>query len=399
MKTLLLIFLIGISSLASSQDSLRVMYHNILNFPSAGANRIDTLRTILSYAKPDVYVVCELETEVGGQMILDQALNINGNSNYQMASFVDGGTFTNNLLFYNTDKLGFVSQEEIGTVLRDINTYKLYYKAPNLSVLTDTIYMNFFACHLKAGSADFEQRNTEVLQAKYYMNSLVDRMENVFLGGDLNVYSAFESAILSIKNTGEIPLFDPINSTGNWHNDWSYSGVHTQSTRNSSLQGGAGGGMDDRFDLIFVSEDVLDNDNGIKYISNTYKALGQDGNHFNDQINAGTNTSAPDSVINALYYASDHLPVIMDVVFDETASVSNSQVKDLKLYYNSQLKALVIDDLTDEFRIKIYDASGREVRDLTSSSNQIQLSELKAGLYLYKLKYHDKFYTSKFLID
>jgi hypothetical protein len=398
MKKLLLILLIGISTFASSQDSIRVMYHNILNFPSAGANRIDTLRTILSYAQPDVYVVCELESEIGGDMILNQALNVNGNTNYQRASFIDGGTFTNNLLFYNTDKLGFISQEEIGTVLRDINTYQLYYKAPNLTAQTDTIYLNFFACHLKAGSTDFEQRNTEIQQAKFYMNSLADKMENVFIGGDFNVYSGFESAILTMKNTGQIPLFDPIGVAANWSNDWTYADIHTQSTRTSGLQGGAGGGMDDRFDMIFVSEDVLDNDNGVSYISNTYKALGQDGNHFNGQINSGSNSAVPDSVADALYYASDHLPVIMDVVFDETASTTHSSFENPELFYNSQTQSIVLKKMAGEYRIKLYDAAGRLVKDLTSTSNEISVNDLNTGIYLYKLRYLDKFYTSKLLI-
>ncbi|MFT4603056.1 MAG: hypothetical protein ACI857_003243 [Arenicella sp.] len=398
MKKLLLILLIGISTFASSQDSIRVMYHNILNFPSAGANRIDTLRTILSYAQPDVYVVCELESEIGGDMILNQALNVNGNTNYQRASFIDGGTFTNNLLFYNTDKLGFISQEEIGTVLRDINTYQLYYKAPNLTAQTDTIYLNFFACHLKAGSTDFEQRNTEIQQAKFYMNSLADKMENVFIGGDFNVYSGFESAILTMKNTGQIPLFDPIGVAANWSNDWTYADIHTQSTRTSGLQGGAGGGMDDRFDMIFVSEDVLDNDNGVSYISNTYKALGQDGNHFNGQINSGSNSAVPDSVADALYYASDHLPVIMDVVFDETASTTHSSFENPELFYNSQTQSIVLKKMAGEYRIKLYDAAGRLVKDITSTSNEISVNDLNTGIYLYKLRYLDKFYTSKLLI-
>ena len=382
--------------MAFSQDSLRVMYHNILNFPSAGSNRIDTLRTILTYAKPDVYVVCELETEAGGDMILNEALNVNGQTNYQRVAFVDGGTFTNNLLFYNADKLGFISQEEIGTVLRDINTYVLYYKAPNLTAQSDTIYLNFFACHLKAGSSDYQQRNTEIQQAKYYMNSIANQIENVFIGGDMNVYSGFESAILTMKNTGSVPLFDPIDVAANWSGDWNYADIHTQSTRTGGLQGGAGGGMDDRFDLIFVSEDVLDNDNGVKYINNSYQALGQDGNHFNDNINDGFNSAAPDSVINALYYASDHLPVIMDVVLDETANIKKEKVDFPGVYYNVLEHAINFSKLGGEpYKLKLFDLSGQLVLEYEGSSGSINLPAIPAGIYLVKMRYKGEFTTSK----
>ncbi|MEO9532239.1 MAG: T9SS type A sorting domain-containing protein [Crocinitomicaceae bacterium] len=396
MKKHLLILLVGLSSMAFSQDSLRVMYHNILNFPSAGSNRIDTLRTILTYAKPDVYVVCELETEAGGDMILNEALNVNGQTNYQRVAFVDGGTFTNNLLFYNADKLGFISQEEIGTVLRDINTYVLYYKAPNLTAQSDTIYLNFFACHLKAGSSDYQQRNTEIQQAKFYMNSIANQIENVFIGGDMNVYSGFESAILTMKNTGSVPLFDPIDVAANWSGDWNYADIHTQSTRTGGLQGGAGGGMDDRFDLIFVSEDVLDSDNGVKYINNSYQALGQDGNHFNDNINDGFNSAAPDSVINALYYASDHLPVIMDVVLDETANIKKEKVDFPGVYYNVLEHAINFSKLGGEpYKLKLFDLSGQLVLEYEGSSGSINLPAIPAGIYLVKMRYKGEFTTSK----
>ena len=45
--------------------------------------------------------------------------------------------------------------------------------------------------------------------------------------------------------------------------------------------------------------------------------MGNDGNHFNDAINDGNNTSVSDEIADALHDASDHLPVYMDVWFDD----------------------------------------------------------------------------------
>ena len=47
---------------------------------------------------------------------------------------------------------------------------------------------------------------------------------------------------------------------------------------------GASGGLDDRFDFILYSDDVLNGTNGVNYIPNSCKSIGNDGNHFNIAI-------------------------------------------------------------------------------------------------------------------
>ena len=257
MKNLLLILALMLSASIFSQDSLRVMYYNLLNFPSTLSNRYQDQRVFLQYAKPDVFVVNELDTEVGADLILDSSLNVNGIDYFERANFIDGYD-TDNCLFYNSDKLGLVSQLQLGTVLRDISVYRLYYKAPNLSAVSDTIYFWFFSCHLKAGTADFAQRNQEAQQAKFYLNDIVDQAENVFIGGDFNFYSGFESGCQTILNTGAVPMIDPANAIGNWSGDWTFADWHTQSTRNSGVGGGSGGGNSPSCSARSGSEIVLD---------------------------------------------------------------------------------------------------------------------------------------------
>jgi hypothetical protein len=75
--------------------------------------------------------------------------------------------------------------------------------------------------------------------------------------------------------------------------------------------------MDDRFDWLFVSAVILDESSEMRYVDNTYWAVGNDGNHFNQAINSGTNSSVSDAIADALHDASDHLPVYMDVWFDD----------------------------------------------------------------------------------
>ncbi|HJL75165.1 MAG TPA: lamin tail domain-containing protein, partial [Candidatus Marinimicrobia bacterium] len=134
--------------------------------------------------------------------------------------------------------------------------------------------------------------------------------------GDFNIYSNSSSSepafdmLTGEGNDDDGRLFDPIDRIGHWHNNSSFADVHTQSPR-----GGSYGGMDDRFDWIFVSEAVLNETYEINYVENTYWAVGNDGNHFNQAINNGNNTSVNDAMADALHDASDHLPVIATFSF------------------------------------------------------------------------------------
>lgn len=358
------------------------MFYNLLNFPSTGMNRTDDYRTFLAYSKPDVFVVNELDSELGADLILNSSLNTNGVSHYQRAAFVDGYD-TDNGLFYNSDKLGLVSQLQLGTVLRDISVYRLYYKAPNLTAQTDTIYFWFFSCHLKAGSTDFEQRNLEAQQVKFYLNDIVGQAENIFVGGDFNFYSGFESGSLTLQNSGSIPLVDPEDIIGNWSNNSAYADWHTQSTRTNSVGGGSGGGMDDRFDIIFVSEDVLDNSNGVQYVANSYTPLGQDGNHFNGSINAGFNAAVPDSVADALYAGSDHLPIMMTVALDETAALPETPINYFNCFFDESINGLRFTTNITAFDIVLFDLMGRQVVKASVSGNQLLLPSLSSGVYVW----------------
>jgi hypothetical protein len=70
--------------------------------------------------------------------------------------------------------------------------------------------------------------------------------------------------------------------------------------------------MDDRFDFIFADSSLFDGE-GLDYVPGSYTTYGNDGNHFNDRINSGQNAAVGDQTADALYYASDHLPVYLEL--------------------------------------------------------------------------------------
>ena len=59
MKKQLLLLAIVLTSTLSAQDQVKVMYYNILNYPSNTPERSDTLRKIAQYVKPDLLLVNE----------------------------------------------------------------------------------------------------------------------------------------------------------------------------------------------------------------------------------------------------------------------------------------------------------------------------------------------------
>jgi len=307
----------------SQTDTISIVSYNVLNFPDGRndcssntvvPNRQDTLRKVLQYLNPDIFVACEVQTTAGANSILNNSLNVFGANNYAMANFIQDGSL-NNSMYYNTDKLILKSQDRIETTPRAIDHYVLYANDPNLGVYYDTTFIEVYMCHLKAGSGG----SNEVIRAdqtEELMNYIATRplSSNHFFCGDLNVYSSFEQGYQNLI-TGPLSLVDPINSPGSWNNNGSFAEIHTQSTRTSlNYDCGSKGGLDDRFDQILVSQNVMSGADSLRYLDNSYAAVGNDGNHFNSNLLSGSNSQYPDSVVNALYYMSDHLPVILKTV-------------------------------------------------------------------------------------
>ncbi len=321
--SLVFVLFFSICSFAQT-DTLTIVSYNLLNFPDGrndcGANitvdnRADTLRKIMGYLKPDIFVACEIQNSAGADSVLTRSLNVYGNANYAMAEFTASSSL-NNSMYYNTDKLTLKDHFLVSTSPRVIDHYVLYVNDPNLSVFFDTTFVEVYMCHLKAGSGGTNEalraEQTELLM-DYIAARPLDR--NHFVCGDLNVYSSNEPGYVNLVS-GPFGLVDPINAPGSWNNNSSFSAIHTQSTRNNqNLDCGSQGGLDDRFDQILVSENVLLGSDSLRYLVNSYDAVGNDGNHFNSNLLASpVNTQYPDSVVRALYFMSDHLPVALKAV-------------------------------------------------------------------------------------
>jgi hypothetical protein len=328
MRFLYIVLFLSAFSLKAQTDTITIVSYNLLNFPNGrtdcGAsnvnlpNRTDTLRKILGYIKPDIFVACEIQTEAGADSVLTRSLNVYGASNYVQAEFDPQNTDAslNNSMYFNSDKLTLLWQDVIETSPRNIDHYVLYVNDPNLGVLFDTTFIEVYMCHLKAGSGSAEQA-TRDLQTEILMEYIATRPQdrNHFVCGDLNVYTSNEAGYQNLLS-GPFGLKDPINKPGSWNNNGVFADIHTQSPRTSGgFDCGSTGGLDDRFDQILVSNNVMNGSDSLKYLPNSYKAIGNDGNHFNSNLLASpVNSQYPDSIVRALFYMSDHLPVALKAV-------------------------------------------------------------------------------------
>ena len=172
-----------------------------------------------------------------------------------------------------------------------------------------------YSSHLKASntSADEAERNQGAIALRNNANALGAGVHIVYCG-DFNLYTNAEAAYGTMTAAGFGQAFDPL-GTANWTGA---AGAikHTQSPRD--IAGPLiGGGIDDRFDFQFITSEFNDAD-GLSIVPNTYRALGNDGLHYNLAINAGGNSYFPGqaarslTLANNLFSASDHIPVIAD---------------------------------------------------------------------------------------
>lgn len=116
-KILLLIHAVLFSAALFGQSQIKVMTYNLMHFPSTlyydeAVNdyraRTPVLKTILDDYKPDLLLVCELESAQGADMVL-QAFQ-DDNTDSSRANFAYNQSTTDHslqqLVFYNENKIG-----------------------------------------------------------------------------------------------------------------------------------------------------------------------------------------------------------------------------------------------------------------------------------------------------
>ena len=404
MKKVLFFFLIAISSVGLSQETINTMFYNLARFPSgAPANRELILTEILDEYEPDLFMVCELETEIGANLILNISLS-NQQSSFAKAVFQANSSsetdFLQNLVFYNTDKFVLLNQEIHQTAYRDINQYS--FKLNTTESDSYPIYLEVFVAHLKSstGTANQQARLAMVEVFTNALESITNPNTYVLFAGDFNFYTASEPGyqkILSPDNA--FKMLDPINAPGSWHDNANFQYTHTQCTRVSNAGFGIGtasGGMDDRFDFIMMSEN-FSTSSEFYYVENTYKAYGNNGNCLDKNINDESCSGDFSSELrDNLYWMSDHTPVIMQFEITQTfLSKPVFEKKPLVWFMSSNHSydyielGINIQKVSPETKnIYIYNLLGQKVQTIPVNNNsyiKLNISGFSNGLYLIRM--------------
>jgi len=394
----------------NAQDTIRVMVYNLLYYGeyfsncTANNNNPDNkdanLRTILPHDLPDIFVVNEMSRSAYFQQrIIDSVLHkVSGRVYARAVSYNLADQNIVNMMYYNTHKLVLHSQAVMQTITRDIDLYKLYYKSPDLSE-GDTAFIHCIAAHLKAGSSggDQQTRRNQINNVMAWLQNN-SQPHNFLFMGDFNVQSVQEESMQALLYGQNIPFrfYDPVDQLGTWNNNPDFALYHTQSTQTSG-DCHSGGGLDDRFDFILASADIMQGNKKVRFVEGSYRTLGQDGLHFNNSLlGSPFNSSAPFGVIEALYQNSDHLPVLLSLAIDQSPAVSfipflpgisfsyNNPVDDI---LSIHLKGL---DPGTTYQVNIYSALGEHIASQSDSLNdkpvQINFSHQPKGIYLVEFK-------------
>ena len=334
-----------------AQAQLRVASWNVSNYNGGLVSDIQTVVYGVYQTRsmaPDIILAQEFISSAAQTAFLN-ALNTASGSpgDWAAATFVDGPD-TDSVCFYRTGKVTLLESVIISyggsAPAPPRNTPRYKFRLQGYTTNKAVLYA--YNSHMKAGTTtDDENRRLTEAQRIRDNAQLLDPNCAFLLAADLNIYNSTESAYVELvgsqaDNSGR--FFDPINTPGSWHINSAFRFVHTQDPTST------GGGMDDRFDQILVSDNLIDND-GLDYIGNasiayststwndanhSYRAWGNDGTSYNVALKTTGNTmvgaTIAQSIINCATTAG-HIPVFLDLrvpaVVNSDATIDFGQIE------------------------------------------------------------------------
>jgi hypothetical protein len=317
---------------APAHAQLRVANWNVTNY---SAGRVAEFQTAI-YAEfegrsmsPDVLITQEILSATGAANFLNILNTAPGSpGDWALVPFIDGPD-TDNACFYRTSKLTFLQQTVVATGggapnhPRNINRYDFRL----VGYEADSTVIALYSTHMKSGSGsqDLARRLLEAERIRADARSL-NPAWNFILGGDFNIPNSNQAAYQELVGVAGNPagrFFDPISTPGSWQNNAAFRFLHTQDPVGA-------GGMDDRFDILLLSDSLIDGD-GLDYIGNpsipystttwddpnhSYRCWGNDGTSFDGQLTVEGNTMVGPAIATALRNSASnggHLPVFLDL--------------------------------------------------------------------------------------
>ncbi len=300
-------------ALAGPAHAFKVTTWNVMKYPSVNlAGRQPSFRTVMANLSTDMLFVQELSSDAGADSFLANVLKVAQPARvWKRTSFLSA---TESVVFY--DSLTVASVSNIQAVAAGGPRQVLVCLVKPRGYLSNASWFRLYSIHFNAGTlqSDSASRTVECTNLRNIINNTVTTVvgPNFLLGGDTNFYGAYETGYTRLTesqadNDGRCK--DQLSMPGVW-NQSNYAPYHTQSPCASCPSSDyTGGGLDDRFDIIFSSYSLQDGA-GLDVVG--YTSFGNDGQHYNTDVNAfGFNNAVGITVANALHDAADHLPVVM----------------------------------------------------------------------------------------
>ncbi len=287
---------------------------NLTQYPSVQlAARQPYFRQAIAALDPDVIAVQELGSAAGRDSFLTNVLNVAQPGQWSGTAYF---STCESAVFYKPAKITLTFA---GTAISTGGPRSVLGVRLRLAgYTTKPAEIRLYVVHFKAGAApaDATTRELECTNLRANLDAATTAVTpNFLVCGDTNFYGADEGGYLRLTEStadNDGRGRDPLSMPGTWHDVAGYASKHTQSPCSSALYGSfAGGGLDDRFDLFLTSYALADGA-GMDLVPGGYVAFGNDGAHFNQSvIEGGVNYAVGIDVASALYYASDHLPVMI----------------------------------------------------------------------------------------
>jgi hypothetical protein len=315
---------------AAPAHALRVATWNLMRFQSNNvvspiATRTPAIRTVLAAMQPDIVLVEEVNDSGARDSLLNNVFNVlePGQWAVQWTSLATSGEGGG--IFYKPAK---VTISNFGTIVTGGPRPIIQALCKPVGYNNKAGWFRIYTMHLKAGNptftpADSATRRLECSSIRTTLNNVITTNvgTNFILGGDTNFYGDWEGGYQRLtesqaNNNGRCA--DLLVMPGTWNSNSAYAFYDTQCPQLSpSTSDFSGGGMDDRFDMILSSASMQDG-NGLDMRTGSlpggYGAFGNDGQHFNTDINGGGfNAMVGITVATALHDAADHIPVVSNL--------------------------------------------------------------------------------------
>ena len=443
-KNLLIAIYLLVVSISFSQEQLRLMSYNILNYPnSRNGSSIAVIephyKNIINKINPDLLVVVEMVQQSGVTQFLNNVLG----SDYAAANVTIKGTNSSGYdgndcaFYYKPSKVKLIETKEISARTRVISSFKVVSNSSN-----DTLII--LGVHLKANDYNSDnvlnqQKRTDAVISLRKETDRFNPKTNFLVCGDFNIFSSDEQAFQKlVDKTNSGYVIDMTNSIGNWSGDPKFSSVCTHSSTK----------LDTRLDMILISQSLVEK-GGVDYVDGSFKIFGNDGNQFNKNVANTSNAwfiNEPQLAVSVTT-ASDHLPIYADFSFGVKTKIyeNKSLPNTFELYQNypnpfnpnTTIKYSIPmssfdyaqDDKSsvmvsssnhdnksvspslsrDEVHVtlKIYDMLGRDVATLVNENQKpgiynyqfsINNYQLSSGLYFYQLKAGEFIQTRKMIL-